>query len=159
MRKLRTQDEILERIKAKQQEFLCFEPEVLFEWLDYEHAKGLLKPEVTKDKWDSDRPAYKRANVLARAYDYMAEYGWPKARDHRGISASRTVQKLTAWVWLAGEDELLDRMAAAPYENYGAPILKLVADHFGWPMPKDEALERMARGEKCHPECCEGCGQ
>jgi len=65
---------------------------------------------------------------------------------------------MTAWVWLLGEDELLTRMEATPYENYGAPILKLVCEHFDWPIPEGEDLARMAIGEKCCDDCCEGCG-
>lgn len=153
---LRTQDEIVARFKRKREIPLSFEPEVLVAYLDFEHVKPFLKLDTANEK-DWPTPLYTRSAVLKQAKTYMRHYGWPKVLDHRGLSASRTVEKMTAWAWLLGEEDLLKKMKKTPYPNYGAPILKVVCEHFGWPIPKDESAKRMMQGLTCSNDCSE-CG-
>lgn len=91
---------------------------------------------------------------------YMAEVGWDKVLGHRGISAGRTVEKMTAWLWLLGDDEMV-RFAEddSNYPQYGAPILKAICEKYGFPIPDDPAARRMAVGRRCVPDCDEGCAR
>ena len=154
---MRTQQEIVDRLSAKGDEFLNFEPEVLFGFLDFEHAKPLLRDgSATEAEWTKLTTG---ADSMEQAKMYMAEYGWPKALSHRGISAGRTIQKMTAWAWLAEDQKAIDITESTDYAQYGVPILKALCEHWGWPIPDDPAVARMAMGEPCEPGCCNGCGQ
>lgn len=163
---MRTQEEIVGRIRASRSAFLSFEPEVLLPYLTFEHAREFLKPEVTDAEWSGLRSELSDAGVLETARVYMQDYGWPKAEDHRGLSASRTVSKMKCWLWLLNTpalDALLRRVEneEIPYTNYGAPILAAICREMDWPIPKSPVLAAMMRSEKC-PECVEngegGCG-
>src|SRR3972149_3026035 len=150
---MRPQEQIVKRIERKQKEVMSFEPEVLMLYLDFEHAKPMLKPEATEKDWNGCHTPYTRENVLKEAETYMREYGWAECQEHRGISAERTIMKMTAWAWLLEEDDLLQKMKDTEYQNYGAPKLKVVCEHFGWPIPNDEPTQRMMGGQMCRVDC------
>lgn len=152
---MRTPAEIVARIEAigplddlfgaQRYDLVCSMP--------YEHAKPYLRDEVTAETYVQDPDP--RASALA-----YIPFAIGKATDHRGLSASRSIDHLKAWAWLLGDD-VLAAVEAADFENYGAPKIRAfleaidALDH--WPAD-DEALNRMARGEKCAEDCWEGCG-
>jgi hypothetical protein len=160
---MRTQEEIVKKVKETEKEFLSFAPEVLLYYLDYDHAKTCsrfhINPEITQEKWSNNfQVPLVKEKVLAEAEAYMAMYGWNKAEDHRGNSAGRTIDKMETWIWLLGEDDFLKEVKSAPYKYYGAPKLKLICEHFDWPLSDDEGVLRMAEGLPCRDGCDEGCG-
>lgn len=152
----RSQDAILTRIKGLQEDFLGFQREVLIGFLDYDHAKEFLKDEITAAEWDAR--LNDDAAIQAEMREYMA-FAWEKVDNHRGISANRNIDKMTAFAWLLGRDDVIVALDAIPYPQYGAPKLKYLCDMFGFPMPDDEGLRRMAKGESCREICDEGCGR
>lgn len=161
---MRTQDEIVARMKAVgEDDFLGFAREVLLDALDYEHARPFLKEGVTADRWAETKPTLTEEATKAAALKYL-EFAWGKAKDHRGISASRSrgistsrsVDKMTSYCWLLGLD--VDRIEAAGYAQYGCPKLKAAAKLLGAAVPTDESLVRMMNGGSCTPGCDEGCG-
>jgi hypothetical protein len=154
---MRTQEEIVKKVKETEKKFLSFAPEVLLPYLDYDDAKPHIKPEITPDEWEKLRSPLTEEAVLKEAAQYMATYGWDKAENHRGLSAGRTVDKMETWIWLLGEDDFLKEVEATRYENYGAPKLKLICEHFDWPLSDDEGVLRMAEGLPCRDGCDEGC--
>jgi hypothetical protein len=148
----RTQDEIAERIRAvKDSDFFGFRREVLLDALDFEHARPFLVEGATSTDWRQV------TEVEQAARDYYA-FALDKIRDHRGISASRSVDKLTEYAWLLGRDDVVAAMDAAPYPQYGAPKVKAFADGFELAWPDSDDMTRMANGESCTPTCDEGCG-
>lgn len=155
---MRTAAEIVERIREKRQEIFNFEPEVLVHFLTWDEAKPLFEADAMED-WLQPEPLT-RERVLSIAETYMREYGWPKALGHRGISACRTVDKMTAWCWLLGDDEAVAYCDEGDhYPCYGAPILRWLCQRFGWPIPDDSAARNMADGLDCtgRGACREGC--
>jgi hypothetical protein len=135
-----------------------FEREVWFRYVDFEHAKPLLKPAVKPKDWSGEKQD--DAAVLAEMRDYAA-FGWEKIENHRGLSASRTVEKMQAWLWLLGTtqaDELI-RFAGVDenYPMYGAPILAAICAAYDFPIPDNEAVRRMRQGKPCVEGCREGC--
>lgn len=153
---MRTQDEIAERYRAVEStDVFGFQREVLIESMDFEHAQPYLKPEVTAEQWVGARLT--DGEVLKAAGEYM-EFAWGKVIDHRGISAERSVQKITEHAWLLGRDDVMIAIVKAPHAQYGAPKLKVACEAFGWPIPDDDAIRRMIDGEPCRPGCDEGCG-
>jgi hypothetical protein len=149
----RSQDEIVERARAAADIFGSRKA-VLVPALDYEHAREFLKAEITEKEWP---PIPSRDKLLADAREYFA-FALGKIRDHRGISASRSVDKLTEFAWLLGRDDVVAAMEAADYSQYGAPKVKVFADGFGLDWPESQDMTRMAAGEPCTPDCEEGCG-
>jgi hypothetical protein len=151
----RSQDEIAERFRrSRDDDTLGFRAEVLIGSLDYEHAKPFLKSDVGPQDWTDT--ALTVEVVSEEANKYLG-FAFGKALDHRGLSAGRSVQKLTEWAWLLGRDDVVEAMDSADYAQYGVPKLVAFARGFDLPVPEDEELERMARGERCRPDCEDGC--
>lgn len=153
---MRTFEEIAARC-SKPTSLLGFDADALLGFLPFEYAKSLLKPETDGAAWDAQLPPLTRDAVLAEMRSYM-EFAWGKVDDHRGISASRSVEKMEAWLWLLGEDDLLREVEAAGYAQYGAPKLKLICERLSFPIPDDEDIRRMSRGERCTADYGCGCG-
>lgn len=157
---MRTPEQIVDRIENHNDMF-GFTTAVLLDYLPWEQAKQYLKDEGHAE-WEAKWPETYREptpeNVLPVMQDYM-EFALEKAENHRGISASRSVLKMTAWAWLLEDEELLQKIEEAPYENYGVPKLKAICWHLGWPFPDDEWAQNMAASRRCCPDCDEGCGE
>lgn len=165
---MRTPEEIKARIDKLNSDgdFFGFQREVLISALPFDEAKSFLKDDVTADQWAGLSATTDEA-AMAAAADYF-KFAIGKALNHRGISAKRSVDKMTAYVWLLGRDDVLLKMEAADYPNYGVPILKAAADELGFDQPAAgvegwapedvEMWENMAQGRPCHPNCDEGCG-
>ena len=100
--------------------------------------------------------AHQRDAVLANMREYM-DFAWGKVEDHRGISASRSVEKFGAWIWALGDEETLRKFEATNYAPYGAPQLAFVCATYGFPIPGSSELARMIDGEPCIPGCQDGC--
>jgi hypothetical protein len=149
----RTQDEILARIEAvKEDDMFGFRFEVLIESLDFEHARQFLNADATTEQWADAHVT----DVEAHAKDYY-RFALGKIEDHRGISASRSVDKLGEYAWLLGRDDVIAAMDAAEYSQYGAPKVAAFAAGFGLTWPDDVAMVRMASGLPCEDGCYEGC--
>lgn len=118
----RTGEEILERIENLDDPF-GFKLSTLLPYLSFEHAQPFLKEDVTEDDWPEAHD-----DPVREAYGYL-DFAWDKADNERGISASRSVDRLEEWLWLSGMDEELEEFQAAPYEPYGKPKLKVAEAH------------------------------
>lgn len=153
---MRTDAEILARVREIQAEdFFGFEISDLLIRLPFAAAREFLKADATEDGWTV---APRGRDALLAEMDHYAEFAWGKARDHRGISANRSVSHYRGWLWLLSDDDF-GAIDWERYRNYGAPILKQICERFAFPVPADEALLRMSRGEPCEPGCGEGCGR
>lgn len=151
----RTEQEIAERVRRiREEDFFGFETGVLLGYLPYKVAVEFLRADHGLNESDWEQQPLDDSKILAEIAAYMT-FAWDKATNHRGLSAGRSVSKLTAWSWLLGDDT---DWSEHPYTNYGAPVLKALCERYGLPMPDDEAARRMARGEKCTDSCEEGCG-
>ena len=167
---MRTQEEIVLRIQKKSKEFLNFESEVLYDYLDYDHAEPLKlqSPMPDREQFEvqscgigGDAASYQHVLTEAQIPEQMAGYmrfAWGKVEDHRGISAGRSVQKLAALAWLLGDDDVVAFAEnEGNYAQYGAPILKHICEKYGLPIPDDAGLLRMMEGSPCEDGCGMGC--
>ena len=127
---MRTQEEIVERIKKiSEHDFFGFETSDLLCCLDFEHAKEFLKPEATEEKWKENIEPNDDALVKARAIDYMP-FAWEKANDQRGLSAGRSLNHFSAWLWLLGAtEEEVEKLRE--YDEYGKPHLRAICNSLG----------------------------
>ena len=140
MTETRTQEKIRDRIKwLSEEQFRDFFGAArgdLVEFLTFENAKEFLRSDVTEENW---KDAYKPAtleNIKIAVADYMP-FAWEKANGCRGISAQRSIDHMKAWLWLTGDDKLMEDFEAVQYEHYGKEKLIFVAEHFrldwsGW---------------------------
>lgn len=158
---MRTQDEIVARIhELRDQELFGFGRGVLLGYLDFEHAKifqGEFK-DIAPEGWDAEHPESDRtdAHVIARAHDYN-DFAWDKVSDHRSNSAMRNIDKMRAWAWLLGKDDVIAAAEEVSYAPYGAPQLRVLCEGLGFSVPNDPGLHRMADGQPCRPDCDWGC--
>ena len=153
---MRTPQEIINYYEVHTaNDFLGFLGDVLLGQLPFEDAKPYLKDEATEEDWG--KPIPDRETLLAAVADYM-EFAWEKCVGHRGISATRSVQKMQAYMFLLGEDELeAVTQDESRYSQYGAPILWEICKKLGWPVAEGPEAERMARGLPCIDGCEMGC--
>ena len=152
---MRTQQEIVDRMKAESSIF-AFGSEVLAGYLELEHLRPFCKRDA--DLADHKPSPLTSEHVLAEMRGYM-EFAWGKALGHRSISASRSVEKFAAWLWLLGDDEMFSFAEAdSTYAQYGVPVLKAISVKYGFPFPDGPAVARMAQGLPCTAGCVEGCG-
>lgn len=154
---MRTQDEIAAKVRESRNQVLDFAGDALLAYLDFEHAREFLKPETTPEKWAEIHVPLDADKVIAEMREYMS-FAWEKVEDHRGLSAGRSVDKMTAWAWLLGDGGAYEAIEAAEYTNYGAPKLAAICRVLGFPIPDDAGVQRMIAGERCGSgdEC--GCG-
>ncbi|MEH0931420.1 hypothetical protein [Micromonospora sp. CPCC 205558] len=156
---MRAPEDIVTRVwalRANRGDIFGFREEVLVEALDLDHARQVIAPRHPAE-WTQ------RIDHEAYARDYL-RFAVGKIIDHRGNSASRSVDKLGELAWLLGRDDISAAMDHAGYPMYGAPKIKAFADGFGWPLldgldsDDQRALARMADGQLCDPRGCErGC--
>lgn len=95
----------------------------LIELLPFEEAGDYLKPEATEDDWE----AYDDAADAIKSY---LDFAVGKAVDQRGISANRSIERITAWLWAHNDPDLSRRFHDAEYAPYGKGQLEVVAKQF-----------------------------
>lgn len=153
---LRRQGEILNKIYGiARDDLLGFRREVLTSSLAFEYALPFLVEGVTAATW-AEQSLTDPAELFEAAVEYY-EFALGKIQGHRGISAERSVQKLTEYAWLLCRDDVVSAMEEADYPQYGAPKVTAFAAGFGLPWPDDEDLARMAAGDPCTSDCASGC--
>lgn len=140
---MRTVDEIRARLndpaRAETLSLFDFGKEVLES--RFLEGGGLLTDEQTKEE----------------AISYL-HFAFDKAIHHRGISASRSVQKMREYAWLLGLEEAVKFSEQdSNYINYGVPILKNMAKALGVELPKE--IASWEDGQPCYPGCSNGCGK
>lgn len=150
---MRTQEEIVQIVRADDDDIFGFAKSILVPYLDFEHAREFLKPDVTAEQWK--QLPQDRQKILANIREYM-EFAWGKVEDHRGLSAGRSVDKLTAWAWLL-DDDVAKRMNEADYAQYGAPKLAIACKAFELPIPDSDEIRNMIAGRPCVDSCELGC--
>lgn len=155
---MRTAEEIVRRVEhVREDDLLGFRREVLLSYVPYDaavRAVPAIAERITPEEWEPESPD----SLEEHARRYLG-FAIEKILDHRGISATRSVEKLTEYAWLLGRDVVVTAMGEAPYAWYGAPIVKVFATMLGWPWPDNPRLERMANGWLCRLYCDEGCGR
>lgn len=159
---MRTQEEIMARIESiKGADFFGFETGDLIEALGWEHALKYIKPEKHEEAKASWGEPSTDDDIKEQIREYIG-FAYDKCVGHRGLSAGRSVDHFRAWCWLIGADEIVAFIDAGNYRNYGAPVIKRVAEHFGVELPEHSRteFERMAKGLACTGKhtCDDGCG-
>lgn len=127
---MRTDAEILARIeevKASAGDFLGTQQMGLIEYLSFDAAQPFLEEGVTADDWELT-PRNEDA-VRARMLAYMP-FAWDKANNCRGISAGRSLDHMSTWLWMLGRDDAAAQVLE--YDLYGKPWLRAICEAFEW---------------------------
>lgn len=140
------------RLDEGSEDFFGFRREVLIGALPFDLARPWLKDDATPEEWS---PLLNEEDRITGAREYL-DFAWGKARDHRGISAGRSIQKMATWAWILGNEDLAGADDRDDYAMYGAPILADFSRWLGVPIPEGEDIARMVEGLPCGPDC-EGC--
>lgn len=142
---MKTVEEIREHCaKDDDQDMFGFGKQVFQEYL----------PECYKEGHEDKVRELNQEEIQKELIDYL-DFAFGKAIDHRGLSAMRSVIKLSNWAWILGRQELYDfARADGNYSCYGVPILKRFAQAFDVPIP--EEIVKWEDGKPCSPGC-EGC--
>lgn len=150
---MRTQTEIRGRYDHlnddhNREDMFGFRREALLDAMEFDTVRDLLKQQITWHEPDVNR--------TARVY---LVYAVDKALDHKGLSSSRSIEKLDEWLWVLGDDDLRNRFHEAGYAQYGAPQLHVLLTAWNiHPDPIDEPeWSRMIQGLPCVDDCLEGC--
>ena len=110
---MRTDEEILARIEAvKEHDWLATQRGDLAARLPFQKAKHLLVDTATEESW-TQHPRDPES-LKAEMHDYMA-FAWGKANNNRGISANRSLEHMSAWLWLMGHDAAADQILTYEY--------------------------------------------
>jgi hypothetical protein len=125
--------EVFDKIQ-KDGSFGGFWTDVLIDYIDFETAKSILSDDYLK-KIESGEEKYEYITDIKEAVqdflDYMV-FAWGKALDERGLSASRSIVKLSAFMWLLGRDDIVKILNDNDlYNPYGAPALIKACETLG----------------------------
>lgn len=125
---MRTEKEILQRIQEiRDQDFFGTQIGDLVEFLSFDNAKKFLKDGTEQKDWEDERVKNDRDTILKKMQEYMS-FAWGKANNCRGLSAARSMDHFTTWIWLLGDD--LGNLS--DYEFYGKDKLVSICEKYGW---------------------------
>lgn len=123
---MRSVEEILDRIQERMPvDFMGIEANDLIQYLPFDAAKQFLKESFPKDQW-KQIPSDKES-VLKQMLEYMP-FAWEKANNGRGLSAMRSMNHYSVWIWILGDD-LGD---LTNYQYYGKDNLIKICEKYGW---------------------------
>lgn len=156
---MRSAEEIIQETRRpNESDPFGFRNQVLTMYVPFDVAKaaGITTETAAEDKWRYAEPT--REALLKDMAAYV-EFAWDMVREHRRLSAIRSIVKMCAWLWLLEEEELFEFASDddAPYAMYGAPILKRICEQLGFAVPVTPELHNMIEGLPCRPDCNEGC--
>ena len=82
------------------------------------------------EKWNANLKPFTKENILAQLREDVA-FGFEKALNRRGISASIMYEVVKMWNWIL-EEGLED---FGSYAQYGLPLFKATAEKYGFDNP------------------------
>lgn len=119
-------------------DFFGFAQEVAYKFMPFEDAKYHLTKEFL-EKIEKGEAKYVQITDVMEAVqdflDYMV-FAWMKANEERGISAGRSIIKLSAWMKILSRPDVADILNDDTlYAPYGKPALRKACDILGVEAP------------------------
>lgn len=117
-----------------------FDKEVAVDFLPYNIAKQYYNTNFVKSIESGEEKEPKAITDVCEAaqdfLDYMV-FAWKKAMDERGISASRSIIKLAAWMKILNRPDVAEVLEDEKlYNPYGRPALVKACKMLGISYPK-----------------------
>ena len=126
----RTDEEIIARIEEiKDEDFFGIEVSDLMLYLPYEKARPLMSERARNDDAiKADWKQHPRDDIsLRQAMEDYLTFAWDKANSCRGLSAMRSMDHMSAWLWMLGfSSERSDSVKR--YTHYGKPQLREISE-------------------------------
>ena len=123
-----------------------FAAEVAVDFLTYEQAKFRLAASYKEHIKEGKEEWHQITDVMEAVQDFLdyMVFAWMKARDERGLSATRSIYKLAAWMKILGRPDiakvLLDDDLYAPY---GIPALVEACNMLGIKYPENLVYKKL----------------
>ena len=86
-----------------------------------------MKTDGNSESWNE--LARDEDSVKTEMLDYMP-FAWTKANERKSLSAERSLEHMSAWLWLIGRDSAAIQISK--YHQYGKPQLRAICEAFGW---------------------------
>jgi len=140
----RSVDNIINKIKDSKS-ILNFDSEVLIKYLPWNDITSVFLKEILKqeifEECVADPQRWRFIDDIAESVqdflDYMV-FAWGKAFNQRGLSASRSIDKLSTYLWLFGKDDLVEIIQDdSLYDPYGMPALLAVCKKLNIYVPEE----------------------
>lgn len=126
----RTDAEIFARLKEIEPiDWIGTERGDLLSRLAFDDVRQFLNDDMTSEQWAETKRGRDEEAVKAEMLNYMA-FAWEKANNCRGLSAGRSLNHMSAWLWLLGHDKAAEQIRE--YDLYGKPWLRAICEAFGW---------------------------
>lgn len=124
----------------KEESLLGFEHEIACDFLTFKLGKEFFKEEFIKEIESKKKKFTYISDVYEATQDFLdyMVFAWMKARDQRGISASRSIMKLSTWMRILGRKDVADILNDEKlYAPYGIPALKKACEVLGVNFPNN----------------------
>ncbi len=132
------QDAVIEIIEGTD-DFFGFSKSVAFDYLPLiENTKKYFKDEYLKKIENKEIEHIHITDIYEAAQDFLdyMVFAWMKAMDEKGISASRSIYKLSAWMKILNRSDIADILTKdSLYYPYGRPALKEACKQLGIKYP------------------------
>jgi hypothetical protein len=133
----RTPEEMIEYANAHDG-FCTFNKEILLGYMPSEKSVIWIKEEAKKEHLE--KPITVITDIMEAAQDFLdyMVFAWSKALDERGISASRSIDKLGCYSWLMGREDIDNILRNDNlYNPYGTPALIAACEILQINVPQD----------------------
>ena len=107
-------------------------------FLSFEEAKDQFSDEYVKAVESGKEKFHQVVDVNEATQDFLdyMVFAWMKANDERGLSAGRSIEKLSAWMEILGRKDISDVLNDEDlYPNYGKPALRKACEMLGIQCP------------------------
>lgn len=136
----RQQQEIKAEVQGHRGALFGFKSGVLLDYLSAQEASEFLS-DIGKKEIEKNPSVWNQITDPLEAcqdfLDYMV-FAWMKAMDERGLSAARSISKLSAYLWLLGREDLAKKIEDdSLYAPYGTPALIAICEDLGIEAPDD----------------------
>jgi hypothetical protein len=121
---MRTQDDILAKIEElKDSDWMGTTRGDLIDFLEFKNVKQFLKDGITEEQWQESFTENTEDNIRDKMADYLS-FAFEKAEGERGLSAGRSMDHYSAWIWLLDEEDHFGDVT--DYNSYGIPHLEKI---------------------------------
>lgn len=130
--------EVAKTIFNEEDDFFGFAREVAYRFMPFEDAKDHLTEEFLEKIEKGEKKYVQITDVMEAVQDFLdyMVFAWMKAAEGKGISASRSIIKLSAWMQILSRPDVADILNDdSLYAPYGKPALRKACDILGIEAP------------------------
>lgn len=126
------------RIMNDDEDAFGFGTEVAIDFMSFEDAREYLKEDYAKAVESGEKSWDIITDVKEATQDFLdyMVFAWSKAMDERGLSAGRSIVKLSAWMDILGRPDVAEVLNDdCLYAPYGRPAMREACEMLGISVP------------------------